>query len=143
MTREEREDAINFFKEVAKREVGTYCKLAIEALKQEPCDDCISRQATVERLCKVADFMNEKRSGLGSPYIMAALFIQDNKDEFPSVTPKEKTGKWIDDGQYAEGHSEHAYRCSKCDEHYIGYVGEHKYCPNCGCRMFEPQESEE
>ena len=74
MTREEREDAINFFKEVAKREVGTYCKLAIEALKQEPCDDCISRQATVERLCKVADFMNEKRSGLGSPYIMAALF---------------------------------------------------------------------
>jgi len=54
-------------------------------------EDCISRQATVERLCKVADFMNEKRSGLGSPYIMAALFIQDNKDEFPSVTPKPKT----------------------------------------------------
>ena len=48
--------------------------------------DLISRQATVERLCKVADFMNEKREGLGSPYIMAALFIQDNKNEFPSVT---------------------------------------------------------
>lgn len=71
-----------------------FCNTIIKALEQEPCDDCISRQATVERLCKVADFMNEKRKGLGSPYIMAALFIQDNKDEFPSVTPKEKIG-WI------------------------------------------------
>lgn len=62
----------------------------IEALEQQTCDDCISRQATVKRLCKVADFMNEKRSGLGSPYITAALFIRDNKDEFPPVTPKEQ-----------------------------------------------------
>ena len=55
--------------------------------------DLISRQATVERLCKVAEFMNEKRDGLGSPYVMAALFIQDNKEEFPSVTPKQS--EWI------------------------------------------------
>jgi len=68
--------------------------MAIKALEQEPCEDCISRQATVERLCKVAEFMNEKRNGLGSPYVMAALFIQDNKDEFPSVTPKPKTSTW-------------------------------------------------
>lgn len=46
-----------------------------------------------------------------------------------------KMGKWIDYGQYAEGHNEHAYRCSECDEHYIGYVGEFKYCPNCGAKM--------
>ena len=65
--------------------------MAIEALSAESCEDCISRQATVERLCKVAEFMNEKRNGLGSPYVMAALFIQDNKDEFPPVAPKPKT----------------------------------------------------
>ena len=35
MTKEEREDAINFFKEVAKREVGVYCELAIEALESK------------------------------------------------------------------------------------------------------------
>lgn len=37
MTREEREDAIKFFEEVAKREVGNakYSRLAIEALEQE------------------------------------------------------------------------------------------------------------
>lgn len=66
---------------------ASFCK------KQQPCDDCISRQATVERLCKVADFMNEKRNGLGSPYVMAALFIQDNKDEFPPVTPQPRVEK--------------------------------------------------
>ena len=45
MTNEEREGAINFFKEVAEREVNNakYSKLAIEALEQQPCEDCISR----------------------------------------------------------------------------------------------------
>ena len=38
MTKEEREDAIKFFKEVAEREVNNakYSKLAIKALDQEP-----------------------------------------------------------------------------------------------------------
>ena len=69
--------------------------VAVKALQQEPCEDAISRQATVERLCKLAEFMNEKREGLGSPYVMAALFIQDNKDEFPPVTPQPKAERWI------------------------------------------------
>lgn len=43
--------------------------------------------------------------------------------------------KELAEGFYAEGHSEHAYRCSECGEHYIGYVGEFKYCPNCGADM--------
>ena len=42
---------------------------------------------------------------------------------------------WIDEGQYADGHSEHAYRCSKCEEHLIGRVGEFDFCPYCGARM--------
>ena len=59
-------------------------------------------------------------------------------DSLPSAST-EKTGQWIDEGWYAEGHSEHAYRCSECDEHYIGYVGEYKYCPNCGTKMKEEE----
>ena len=47
--------------------------------------DLIDRGKTVERICKVAEFMNEKKENLGSPYIMAALFIQDNKEEFPTI----------------------------------------------------------
>ena len=98
----------------------------IKALEQQPCEDCISRQATVERLCKVADFMNEKREGSGSPYIMAALFIQDNKYEFPSVTPKEKTGKW----QIIEGLGYYTCSVCKCDSDVNS-----SYCPNCGAKM--------
>ena len=52
--------------------------------------------------------------------------------EVPST---EQKGKWIDEGQYAEGHSEHAYYCSQCEEHYIGWIGEFSFCPNCGADM--------
>lgn len=103
MTREEASFYLaNMDRKYMEKGMSEALDIAIEALEQHPCDDCISRQSTVKRLCKVADFMNEKRSGLGSPYIMAALFIQDNKDEFPSVTPLPKRhGKltnheWID-----------------------------------------------
>ena len=103
----------------------------------DPCEDAISREATVEQLCKVAEFMNEKRDGLGSPYVMAALFIQDNKEEFPSVTPKQRTGHWILD------ETDNSITCDKC-----GCIiwandisnGEAYYCPNCGAKMVEPQE---
>ena len=64
-----------------------------QAFKQEPTNDlgvdCISREATVKRLCNLAEYMNEHKENSGDPYIMAALFIQDNKTEFPSVTPQE------------------------------------------------------
>ena len=102
----------------------------IEALEQQPCEDCISRKATVERLCKVADFMNEKREGLGSPYIMSALFIQDNKDEFPSVTPKEKTGHWI---RQTDDYHDY-YECEHCGIA-VGLDDIKNYCPNCGAKM--------
>lgn len=100
------------------------------ALEQEPCeDDCIGRQATVKRLCKVADFMNEKREGLGSPYVMAALLIQDNKEEFPSVNPKPKTGHWIRMKAYEK------WGCSECHTVFRFTFKEHDYCPNCGAKM--------
>jgi rubrerythrin len=52
-----------------------------------------------------------------------------------SQSSAQRRGKWIDEGQYAEGHSEYAYYCSQCEEHYIGWIGEFNYCPNCGARM--------
>ena len=116
----------------------------VKALEQEPCEDCISRRATVERLCKVADFMNEKREGLGSPYIMAALFIQDNKDEFPPVTPQQKTGHWIQTEEKDDAEPCILWECSCCHKEFRSVV--HKvsnYCPKCGCRMVEPQERSE
>lgn len=47
----------------------------------------------------------------------------------------EQSGYWINDGYYGDNHPQIAYRCSNCDEQYIGYPGEFKYCPNCGMKM--------
>lgn len=101
--------------------------MAIEALEQEPCEDCISREATVKRLCQIAEIINKERDGLGSPYAMVALFIQDNKDEFPPVTPQQKMGRWIFDEVL-----DHHYYCSECKAMGVDYWD---YCPNCGCAM--------
>lgn len=95
--------------------------MAIEALSTEPCEDAISRAEAIRIASGYCHWTN----------------IPDELAKLPSVTPKQKMGRWIDEGFYAEGHSEHAYRCSECDEHYIGYVGEFKYCPNCGAKKGE------
>jgi len=68
-------------------------------------------------------------------------------EQLPPVipTPKEKTAIWV--GIDQEPHED--YECNKC-----GYIvstftaniephTEYKYCPNCGARMVEPQESED
>lgn len=111
-----------------RKDVGAW---AINELKQEPCEDCISRQATVGRLCRVADFMNEKREGLGSPYVMAALLIQDNKEEFPPVTPQPKMGKWliVDDCEHFIA------KCSECGRvEDSRLINNYPYC-HCGVKM--------
>jgi len=114
----------------------------LKALEQQPCEDCISRQATVERLCKVAEFMNEKRNGLGSPYVMVALFIQDNKDEFPPVTPQPKIGHW-ERVQYEYTPKVGNWHCSECrciaiygtEKNEKDVISLYHYCPNCGAKM--------
>lgn len=99
-----------------------------ESKRQEPCGDAISRKAVLEiydewfATCNIADKKESPKSK-----IKALL----------PVTPKLKTGHWIDDGQYADGHSEHAYRCSKCGHTYIGYADKYKECPNCSAKMTE------
>ena len=61
-------------------------------------------------------------------------------DTMPSVTPTERIGHWID---MTSGYTFND-KCSKCGYIVnIQFIDEYKYCPNCGCRMVEPQESEE
>lgn len=53
---------------------------------------------------------------------------------------KPKTGHWI----FVDKAHEHAH-CSECDYGNVDLLDgrPHNYCPNCGARMVEPQESEE
>lgn len=119
-------------------------KMGIEALEQEPCGDCVSREA-VENAIKHAevnftvnsdiDFTKHIRevheivNGIVDAQIKALR-------DLPSVTPQPKMGRWIDvDGIW--------FKCSECDAHrkmmpaYKEY-----YCPNCGCRMQEVQDAD-
>ena len=64
------------------------------------------------------------------------------------VNPQPKTGHWIEIAQYSDGN--HKIECSECKSHIFdrGHANSfnvknrYKYCPNCGCRMVEPKESE-
>ena len=55
------------------------------------------------------------------------------------ISPELKTGHWIK--TISENGITSAVRCSECgfeDNRYMLF----RYCPNCGAKMFEPQESE-
>ena len=72
--------------------------------------------------------------------VISVWMIKKNINELPSVT--QKSGKWI----YRR---EDKYSCSKCgtttsvDEAGIDEKPMYKFCPYCGARMVEPQESED
>ena len=62
--------------------------------------------------------------------------IMNHMDEMPPVTPQEpKTGHWNEIPKYKDI----AWQCSEC-EHFT--TMKHNYCPNCGAKMIESQESE-
>lgn len=101
-------------------------EIAIKALEQEPCEDAISRQAIIDEM--------EKRHAEGD--CITKGFVKN----LPPVNPQVKTGHWI----YVDECHEHG-RCSECGYGSVDLVGGElwNFCPNCGCRMVEPQESED
>ncbi len=83
---------------------------------QQPCDVAISKQAAI----------NAVNIGNLNPGIVEAL--QSILAELPPVTPKQKTGRWIQ----VENNK---CKCSECDIiHFIAMYphGRKNYCPNCG-----------
>lgn len=141
MTREERENAINFLKGYLDEEVYTEkCrnahKMAIKVLEQEPCDDCISRQAAQ---AKIKNICNEYRLSYedgerkaatgGSAYALGHAF-----DDLPPVTPQSKTGHWkfIQRGKFID------ICCSEC-----GYVSVKDYAYNYTIDQLDEQEKKD
>ena len=62
--------------------------------------------------------------------------------KLPSVTPQPRKGHWIDNMDLGY----HVSICSNCNWRGHGdtcLIYKPKYCPNCGCAMVEPQESED
>ena len=101
-------------------------RTAIKALEQEPCYDCVSRQAVEDAI--ETTIVNGECLGYG----IASDILYD----LPSVTPQPKTGHWI---KFVVNRL-HKIRCDKCDyvePEYATYI--RNYCPNCGSRMMEAE----
>ena len=103
-------------------------EIALEALKAEPCEDAVSREAVLEVVNNPLNIRLDK-------------IIED----LPPVTPKQRTGHW-EMPQLDDGMSDPIYyqvRCSECGfdldpqtwHMELHQYGADKYCPNCGAKM--------
>lgn len=97
--------------------------------------DCISRTRAIERLklnfpiSQGADNSRDRHR-----YMQALADLQAIK-ELPPVTPQPRKGHWM------KSNIGGAKVCSVCNAH-MG-LSSFKFCPNCGAKMVEPQESED
>jgi hypothetical protein len=115
---------------------------AIEALEQQPCEDAISRQAAIDALDKRFDEIPMEQT-------TEILLLRKDLRTLPPVQPKIKVGHWIE-GQ-TDNPNIHNILCSCCFEGYQskGHANSQytkdkfQWCPKCGAKMIEPQESEE
>lgn len=113
--------------------------MAISALEAEPCDDAVSREALRKAMYHRAfetDGDTMWQSGCWIRYRAVEQVIKES----PSVTPKQKRGKWI----YGEDeYGIDGYHCDKCGffvprdyaHTFINYIDDYNFCPNCGARM--------
>lgn len=104
-----------------------WLRMSIKALEQQPCEDAISRQAVLNKILKfsVTD---------GKSVSVTGLWTEVN--HLHSVTPHPKIGRWI--RKTVAGCF--VYGCNQCGWQQT-YATD--FCPDCGARMVESQESED
>lgn len=122
--------------EQARQAVKDLRKKLSEYLEQEPCEDAVSRQEALNIVHKYFEHYLQLNDDI----------CLDGLRSLPSVTPKEKTGHWkpIEYDGYADGYPVwDVWECSKCGlEHNGDKESLTAFCPDCGAKMVEPQESE-
>lgn len=132
MTREEA-------KEVLQEQIDLYGKeydkegiealnVAISLLCKQPCEDCISReQAIAETYGFVRDTGIDE-----APFEYVGTTLRN----LPSVTPKQKRGRWIESTGYDD--RDRWYSCSECGRNINLICGaklaDYPYC-HCGAKM--------
>ena len=132
MTIEEKQKAIDVLKisapvmTVTQEEFKDYIQTLnkiMDWLEQEPCDDVISRDDVITIIAKKYMFKDK------SDFDKCVHLIAKQVKALPSVTPKQKIGRWID-AESLDGALWHA--CSECGKTVYYKTN---YCPNCGAKM--------
>ena len=98
-------------------------EMAIKALEQKPCDDCVSKQAVIN-----AFYIQSDNEGW---WTGTAQDVEELLNSLQSTQLKPKTGKWILDADREHG------RCSECGckEDLVDGHSSYKWCSNCGIKM--------
>ena len=96
-----------------------FCQVIKDTLAEaQPSEDCISRQAVLD---KAFDFMDDDCE------TYRAVYVSDIR-KLPSVIPQRPKGKWI---VFRCGDTD-TFKCSECG---MRVINPYKYCPNCGAKM--------
>ena len=77
-----------------------------------------------------------RADGKSTTHTLATIALDMAIKALGQTEPEQQHGHWIDEGQYADGHSAHAYRCSKCGGHIIECRPD-DFCKHCGADMME------
>lgn len=107
------------------------CKKIIKALEQEPCEECVSRKAVIDTIYAECD-----GTKLDIDFAKV-LLLQRAIKKMPTVVPIRSKGHWdIKDNMW--------WICSACgcQTRMMKKYNVPNYCPACGAKMVDPQESE-
>ena len=113
--------------------------MAIKALEQQPCEDCISREELINEL-KLGYFNKDLQEAKNDPCVIDAMIdwaIRTAK-RLPSVTPSRPKGKWI---HWTDDYKDYV-TCSCCEYGEEGEVllsDKTPFCPICGADMRESE----
>lgn len=107
-------------------------EMAIKVLEQQPCEDCVSREAVKKQFEEVVH-----NNGSATEFLVRLWKLQP-------VQPTRPTGRWIEKEDY---NLDTYYDCSECGESFCLIDGTptdnlYNYCPNCGAKMTESEDKE-
>lgn len=122
------------------RQLAEWLKDYNRLLGQEPCEDCISREAAICLADELKDDLpdDDRLSDMVMSHNEGILEYQTKLSLLPSAALAKKVGNWI----AQDIHNCHTdFRCSAC-----GYIhsfmhlygkpeADYTYCPNCGAKM--------
>lgn len=104
--------------------------MAIKALEQQPCEDCINRKEVNVLVDELARAISDERCFM--PRGRSTANIMQDILDLPSVTPKAKMGRWIDIQYFKADDTYYRPKCPFCSIEPKEYSN---FCPNCGARM--------
>lgn len=97
---------------------------------REQSGDVISRQSAIFLASDLKQDLpdDERIADMVMAHNEGILEYQTQLSLLPSVTPQQRTGRWVKEGQGGR----YKWMCSNCGTHHRAL---YDYCPSCGCKM--------